>query len=55
MTASTAKPELLSSELIYSPVEDADDPGEELGSKVTDLVDALEENDDCLRVWTSLD
>lgn len=47
--------ELLSSELIYTPIEEIDSPNAELESKISDLVDALEEDEDTLRVWTTLD
>jgi translational activator of cytochrome c oxidase 1 len=55
VTASATGAELLSSELVYSPVEEGDAPGDELEGKISDLVEALEENEDCLRVWTTLD
>lgn len=47
--------ELISSELVYSPQsDDAPDLDEETRSKVTELVEELEEDDDTMRVWTSL-
>ena len=45
---------LLSSELIYAPGEEAV-MDEELSNRVKDLVSDLEENEDTLRVWTTLD
>ncbi|KDQ59465.1 hypothetical protein JAAARDRAFT_127346 [Jaapia argillacea MUCL 33604] len=53
--ASSMARELLSSELIYAPVEKAAEPDEDIESKITDLVESLEESEDCLRVWTTLD
>ena len=47
--------ELVSSELAYVPNERTEMPDEEMGSALEKLVDDLEENDDVLRVWTSLD
>jgi len=45
---------LLSSELVYAPAEDIVGDAE-LGSRVKELVTALEENEGTLRVWTTLD
>ncbi|KAJ8514306.1 hypothetical protein ONZ45_g8143 [Pleurotus djamor] len=47
--------ELLSSELIYSPKEHDTAVDDETREKVSLLVGDLEEDDDTLRVWTSLD
>ncbi|GJE97094.1 YebC/PmpR family DNA-binding transcriptional regulator [Phanerochaete sordida] len=47
--------ELLASELVYSPVDPTDPPDEATVTKIENLVEALEENDDVVRVWTSLD
>jgi len=47
--------ELLSSELIYAPLQGLEPPDETIEAKIADLVDALEEDDDTLRVWTTLD
>jgi len=47
--------ELLSSELIYAPLQGLEPPNEIIEAKMADLVDALEEDDDTLRVWTTLD
>ncbi|KAF8201522.1 transcriptional regulator TACO1-like protein [Pholiota molesta] len=44
-----------SAEIAYVPVERSPDVDTELKEKVQELVQALEENDDTLRVWTSLD
>ncbi|KDQ29329.1 hypothetical protein PLEOSDRAFT_1103355 [Pleurotus ostreatus PC15] len=47
--------ELMSSELVYSPQsDDAPDLDEETKSKVAELVEELEDDDDTMRVWTSL-
>lgn len=45
---------LQKSELIYSPVEPAE-LNEEVESQVGDVVADLEEDEDTLRIWTSLD
>ncbi|KAI0303407.1 YebC-like protein [Multifurca ochricompacta] len=45
---------LLSSELVYAQAEDAVED-EEMGSKVRELVNELEENESTLRVWTTVD
>lgn len=47
--------ELIGSELVYQPVDAAEPPDEQLESKISNIVDALEENEDTLRVWTTLD
>ena len=44
---------LLSSELIYVPAEDAVGDAERV-SRIRELVAELEENEDTLRVWTTL-
>lgn len=44
-----------SAEIAYVPVQRSPDVDTELKEKVQELVQALEENDDTLRVWTSLD
>ena len=48
--------EILSSELIYR-ARDAQEGAidDELASNVSGLVEALEENEDCMRVWTTID
>ena len=46
--------QLLSSELIYAPTM-AGEADEELEGQIGELVAALEENEDTLRVWTTLD
>jgi translational activator of cytochrome c oxidase 1 len=48
------KSEVLASELIWSPLEKAEGD-DELREKIATLVEDLEENEDCLRVWTTLD
>lgn len=59
MTAALASPglckELLGSELIYAPVDPAEPPDEETVAKISHLVEELEDNEDTLRVWTTLD
>lgn len=47
--------ELLSSELIYTPLETLQVEDEELKEKLKDLVEAIEEDEDTLRVWTTMD
>jgi len=48
--------ELLSSELVYLPLAaQVPDAGEELTAKIANLVESLEENEDVLRVYTTLD
>ena len=59
MTSAVTAPglckELLSSELIYVPVDPAEAPDEDTEAKVSNLVEALENLDDTRCVWTSLD
>lgn len=45
---------LQKSELIYSPAE-ATEANEEVESQVGDVIADLEEDEDTLRIWTSLD
>ena len=47
--------ELLTSELIYIPTEGPEDLDKELTNDIGEMVEALEENEDTLRVWTTLD
>ncbi|THH13354.1 hypothetical protein EW146_g6855 [Bondarzewia mesenterica] len=47
--------ELLTSELIYAPSEAPEGVDEEMESRVGEMVNELEENEDTLRVWTTLD
>lgn len=47
--------ELLSSELIYRAKEDSGEPDEATLEKAAHLVEDLEENEDCVRVWTTVD
>ncbi|KAF8638493.1 hypothetical protein AX16_010476 [Volvariella volvacea WC 439] len=58
VTAAVTSPdlqcELLSSELIYAPQETTP-ASEEVESRLAGLVEALEANEDILRVWTTLD
>jgi transcriptional/translational regulatory protein YebC/TACO1 len=46
--------DLLASELIYTPLEVADPSDADLETKMIELVHALEDNEDTLRVWTTL-
>jgi translational activator of cytochrome c oxidase 1 len=46
--------ELLASELIYAPSDEGETPSEEVRKEVADLVDKLEEDQDTIRVWTTL-
>jgi translational activator of cytochrome c oxidase 1 len=55
VTAPGHAKELLSSELVYTPVDSVDTPEDDSTNKVSDLVDSLEELEDTLRVWTTLD
>ncbi|KAI0078990.1 YebC-like protein [Panus rudis PR-1116 ss-1] len=55
VTAPGMAKELLKSELVYQPIEQAEVPDEETQRKVAELVEELEENEDTLRVWTTLD
>ncbi|KAI0340646.1 YebC-like protein [Trametopsis cervina] len=55
VTASGLCKDLLSSEIVYSPIDKVDDPEDETTNKIGDLVDSLEELEDTLRVWTTLD
>lgn len=58
LTASVTSPgmsrELLSSELIYTPLETLQVEDEELKKKLKDLVEAIEEEEDTVRVWTTM-
>jgi len=47
--------DLLASELIYVPADTSRLPDEALEAEIEDLVAALEEDEDVLRVWTTLD
>jgi len=47
--------ELLESELVYVPTEPVEEPAESLSTSISNLVEALEENEATIRVWTSLD
>lgn len=59
LTAALASPglckELLGSELIYAPVDPAGPPDEDTVAKISHLVEDLEDLEDTLRVWTTLD
>lgn len=47
--------DLLGSELVYTPVDKLEPQDEELITKISEIVDNLEECEDTLRVWTTLD
>lgn len=47
--------ELVSSELIYVPNDPSEPPEGELEEKISSLVEGLEDHEDTLRVWTTLD
>nr|VWO98822.1 Diguanylate cyclase [Ganoderma boninense] len=47
--------ELLSSELVYAPIEPLEDLDDETGEGLDKLVQAIEDADDTLRVWTTAD
>jgi translational activator of cytochrome c oxidase 1 len=47
--------ELLSSELIWTPLQQSSPVDEIVEAKIIDLVDDLEQHEDTLRVWTTLD
>ncbi|KAI0818830.1 YebC-like protein [Irpex lacteus] len=59
VTASVTAPglakELLSSELVYTPIDKVDAQDDELTNKISTLVDSLEELEDTLSVWTTID
>ncbi|KII85141.1 hypothetical protein PLICRDRAFT_166690 [Plicaturopsis crispa FD-325 SS-3] len=55
VTRSGLSRDLLSSELVYAPVDKPESADEDLETKVAELVGALEDNEDTLRVWTTLD
>lgn len=46
--------ELLSSELIYVPKETSDPTDDEAAEKITEFLDALEENEETLRISSTL-
>ena len=47
--------ELVNSELIYAPSDPGEAPDEDTEKQIATLIEALEENEDTLRVWTTLD
>ncbi|EPQ58454.1 YebC-like protein [Gloeophyllum trabeum ATCC 11539] len=47
--------ELLESELVYVPTEPGEEADESLTNSISELVEALEDNEDTIRVWTTLD
>lgn len=59
MTAAITAPgmsrELVNSELIYVPAEPSEGLDEETETRIAELLDAIEENEDTLRVWTTID
>jgi transcriptional/translational regulatory protein YebC/TACO1 len=52
---STVKVDVLGSELVWEPAEKADDISDDVRERVGALVADLEDNEDCLRVFTSID
>jgi len=55
LTAPGMSRELLTSELIYAPSDKSEVSDEVLENRVGELVSELEENEDTMRVWTTLD
>lgn len=55
VTAPGLAKELLSSELVYTPIDKVDAQDDELTNKISTLVDSLEELEDTLSVWTTID
>ncbi|KAI0687187.1 YebC-like protein [Cytidiella melzeri] len=55
VTASGVVDELLSSEVVYAPIDRVQPQDANLTARISDLVDSLEELEDTLRVWTTLD
>ncbi|RPD79811.1 YebC-like protein [Lentinus tigrinus ALCF2SS1-7] len=47
--------ELLESELVYAPIEPLEDLDDETGENLAKLVQAIEDADDTLKVWTTAD
>ena len=47
--------EIIGSEVVYTPLEAIDSQPPDVLDKVKSLVEALEANEDTLRVWTNLD
>jgi transcriptional/translational regulatory protein YebC/TACO1 len=52
---SAVKVDVLGSELVWEPAEKADDISDDVRERVGALVADLEDNEDCLRVFTSID
>jgi transcriptional/translational regulatory protein YebC/TACO1 len=52
---SAVKVDVLGSELVWEPAEKADDISDDIRERVGALVADLEDNEDCLRVFTSID
>ncbi len=46
---------MLSSELVYAPLEPLEDLDDETGEGLDKLVQAIEDADDTLKVWTTAD
>ncbi|KAI0362706.1 YebC-like protein, partial [Trametes cingulata] len=55
LTAPGVCRELLSSELVYAPLEPLEELDEESAESLSKLVEAIEDLDDTLRVWTTAD
>ena len=46
---------MLSSELVYAPLEPLEELDDEVGENLDKLVQAIEDADDTLKVWTTAD
>ena len=55
VAASGLSREVLASELVYTPSGESPLPDETIEVQIADLVEDLEEQEDTLRVWTTLD
>ncbi|KAH9901144.1 transcriptional regulator TACO1-like protein [Cubamyces lactineus] len=55
LSASSVCRELLSSELVYAPLQPIEDLDEQSAQELDKLVDAIEDLDGTLRVWTTAD
>jgi translational activator of cytochrome c oxidase 1 len=55
VAASGLSREVLASELVYTPSSESALPDETIETQIADLVEDLEEQEDTLRVWTTLD
>ena len=55
VTKTQAYDEMVSSEWIHRARDNESDVDEEQGERVAKLVGELEDNEDCVRVWTTID